>query len=306
MKCIYCNTNSRYRERANWRCKECGRVFAFEPKDGRGMTDLRFRAALVAVSDAGRLSWTPGNLHYEAWRRIRRRRYLRRLLRLPGMTLGRSELMTMLGRWNKVHEPEPGQLAPRAFEAAEPADLDELGDIGFEHVLVCDRSTVADLLLANRFHADYRCPVLAEEGYPPRVFEALMPALRERPPTVIVVHDADWNGCGLADRIASDPRWFGGVELPRVVDAGLRPADATRFRHLRLDGDGSGRATLGLSTEEAQWLDRYRLELEAMRPRALLAVLARLLRGEVEEPDVAADGGWWWYPGTWADDDDVG
>jgi hypothetical protein len=134
--------------------------------------------------------------------------------------------------------------------------------------------------------------------------------LRESPPTtVLVLHDADAEGCRLAAEVKNDPRWFGVATGGNVVDAGLRPVDAARFRGVYMPGSPIEVLTEFASVAEAQWLSKYRLELEAARPRALLAVLAEIFfRGDADEPrESYADGGWW-SAGAWGDggDDDVG
>ena len=152
--------------------------------------------------------------------------------------------------------------------------------------------------------------MLSYSGYPSHVYEPMIRLFRERPPAmVVVIHDADWDGCRLAGAIADDPRWFAGVELPKVVDAGLRPGDAPRYRGLFQLATRSFDIDSSLITPaEAKWLGKFRLELAAARPRVLMGVLARVLRGEGEaEAGSADDGGLWLAPGAWADgDDDVG
>ena len=103
-----------------------------------------------------------------------------------------------------------------------------------------------------------------------------------------------------------DPRWFAGVDLPRIVDAGLSPKDARSYRGL-WDRASTAReaAADDLPEKDVKWLTSYRLELSAARPRVLTTVLARVLRGEAEERD-GGDGAWV-AAGPWEDaDDDVG
>ncbi len=310
MKCVHCGTDSDYKARqAGGSCRQCGRRFVFEPKRDRGLTDLTFKLALEAVSDGGRLVWTDDHLYYDVCRRVRRRRVLHRLLRRPIVSLDRSSFELLLGRWIDAHGPPSGRLDWRAFAEGEPAAVEPRVDAyGFEQLVVCDSDAIADVLLVNGFHADAKCPVLSYRGYPAHVYEALIPLLRERPPaTVVVIHDADWEGCRLAGAIADDPRWFAGVELPKVVDAGLRPGDAKRFRGLLQQVTGGFDATSpGLLPGEAKWLGRYRLELAAARPRVLMGVLGGVLRGETEAGS-GGDTGLLWAGDAWADgDDEVG
>ena len=309
MKCIHCGTDSDYRaRRAGGRCRRCNRRFAFEPRRDRGMTDRTFKLAIEAVSDNGRLAWTDDHLYYDVCRRVRRRRVLHRLLRRPIVSLDRSSFELLVGRWIDAHGPMVGRLERRTFAEVAPNDVAPAETFGFEQLVVCNDESIADVLLANGFHTELKCPVLSYSGYPPRVYEPLIRLFRERPPdTVVVIHDADWDGCRLARSIADDPRWFAGVELPRVADAGLRPGDAPRFHGLFQPAAGGYDATSsGVTPAEAKWLGKFRLELAAARPRVLMGVLGRVLRGANEAPSTGDDGPWL-AGDAWGDgDDEVG
>lgn len=310
MKCVHCGTDSDYKARqVSGSCRQCSRRFAFEPRRDRGLTDLTFKLAIQAVSDDGRLAWNDDHLYYDVCRRVRRRRLLHRLLRRPVVSLDRPSFELLLVRWIEAHGPLVGRLERRAFaEAAPDAVAPSIGAYGFEQLVICEDDSTADMLLVNGFHADAKCPVLSYSGYPAHVYEPLIARLREQPPTtVVVIHDADWEGSRLAGEIADDPRWFAGVELPKVVDAGLRPEDAKRFRGLYQWAESRYDVTSpGLLPEEAKWLGKYQLELAAARPRVLMGVLARVLRGDNEAG--GTDGiGPVWVGDAWADgDDEVG
>jgi hypothetical protein len=309
VKCIHCGTDSDYKTRqAGGACRECGRKFTFEPKRDRGMTDLTFKLAIQAVSDDGRLAWNDDHLYYDVCRRFRRRRHMHRLLRRPMVSLDRPYFELLLGWWIEAHGPIVGRLERRVFaEVAPDAVAPRVEAYGFEQLVICDKDSIADVLLVNGFHAELKCPVLSLSGYPSHVYEPLLPRLRAQPPaTVVVIHDADWDGCRLAGSIADDPRWFAGVEPPKVVDAGLRPGDAKRFRGLyQVAGSGFDTTSPGISSQEAKWLRDYRLELAAARPRVLMGVLGKVLRGEAEAG--GADGGPLWAGDAWGDgDDEVG
>ena len=313
MRCIHCGSQNTYRERSpSGQCKRCRFGFAFEPRAGSPLTDMAFKHAIDVVSDGGRLAWLERQLYYEACRRVRRRRWLHRLTRRPVVSLRLDTFADMLSRWIAVHGPPAGRLPTNAFAEA-PRDegvARELRDYGFETLVICGTDGIADFLLANGFHADHKCPVLSVSRYPPAVHERLIDGLRDRPPrAVIVIHDADWNGCALPTRVATDPRWFGGVEV-NIVDAGLGPGSGRRFRGLWLERSARGVLHTRVSADDARWLNTYRLELEAARPRALLSMLARIVRGAMEEPhrDPEDDDGSGWAVGGWplSGDDDVG
>jgi len=293
-------------------CKNCGEKFVFEPRGSDPITDLAFQRAIDAVSDDGRLAWLERHLYYEVARRVRKRRFWHLVTRRALISLDYADFQRLLARWTARMGAPRGRLERGAFAAdlrAEPLALDA-GDYAFERLLVVDEDDIADFLLANGFHADHKCVVLSARGYPAWAYELLVPRLREQPPaTVAVLHDADLEGCGLRTTVQRDQRWFGGVDALEVVEAGLRPANARRFRGVLLEGQTVHVPAESVSVDEAKWLRKYRLELEAARPRALLTVLAAMLiRGE-EEPWTAPATDWWGV-GAWGDGggdgDDVG
>src|SRR5262245_46135577 len=71
MKCIRCDTDSKYKERSNRKCPKCGGTFAFEPKDGDPFTDPAFKRSIDVVSSEGRVRWGVEHLYYELCRRKR-------------------------------------------------------------------------------------------------------------------------------------------------------------------------------------------------------------------------------------------
>jgi hypothetical protein len=311
MTCVHCGHKTKYADRrSSRRCSSCRREFAFEPREGSALSDLGFKHAIDAVSDWGRLAWTDAHLYYDVARRVRRRRLLDRLLRRPLVSVTFREFEYMLERWTAVHGSPQGRLPARAAADAErDGDLArEVEDYGFERAVVCDHDQIADLLIANGFHAENRCVVLSAARYPAHVFETLMPVLRRNPPArIVAAHDADPEGCDLANVIAADPRWFGGIDGVDVIDAGLRPADAKRFRGLFLAGSPLN-TPASTSQEEREWLSKFRLDLEAVRPRTLLVVLANVLRHGIdakrnEDGGPLGDDGGLWADG---DDDDPG
>ena len=306
MRCARCGKDWDFKAREERHaCKACGRRFAFEPRRDRGMTDMTFKLAIDGVSDGGELAWTDDQLYYALSRRVRRRRIFHRLVRKPVPSVDRVEFDALYRRWIGAHGVPAGRLEGRQFAPGTSVATPEVAAYGFDRLVVCEHESIADVLLANRFHAESRCPVLAFSGYPEDVYATLLPMLRERPPaTVVVVHDATWEGCVLPRLVAESVRWFAGVQLPRLVDAGLRPADAKGYRGLWRRGTGERAVTPGIAPAEADWLADHALDLAAARPRVLMAVLARILRGE---DDGERDGGGVWSPLPWEDgDDDVG
>ena len=65
MKCIKCQNDSKYSERADGTCPKCHGKFAFEPKSGDVFTDPAFAAAIERVSAHDAVRFTEANLYYE-------------------------------------------------------------------------------------------------------------------------------------------------------------------------------------------------------------------------------------------------
>jgi hypothetical protein len=295
MKCIRCGKQNDYRTRQahGGACAGCSTPFAFEPRNGDPITDLAFRNAISTVSDDGRLAWLERQLYYEVARRVRRRRPLHRLLRRRIVSLDDQTFATLLARWSRAHGAPAGVLRRNAF-AVDVRAGDRARDAaayGFDRLLVCGSEEIVDVLLANGFHGDYKCALLAASGYPSWAYELIVPRLRASPPSALfVVHDADTAGCRLADDVTNGARWFrgGGVE---VRDAGLRPGDAARFRGSYLAASGTSDLLATHTTvDEARWLAKHRLELAAVRPRALLQILGQAVTGRADDVGPRATG----------------
>ena len=307
MKCAHCGTDSDFRARAaTGACRVCGRRFVFEPRRDRNLTDLTFKLAIEGVSERGAYAWIDDQLYYDLCRRVRRRRLFHRLIRRPTPSLSRDEFELLFARWIDVHGVPEGRLRGRQFERAEGDVPPNADAYGFERLVVCESDAIVDVLLANGFHAEAKTPVLGFSGYPEHVHEALAPRLRENPPALVVtVHDASWEGCALSAALTQSPRWFAGVELPQLIDAGLRPADTRAYRGLYQRASSGRGSAEGVRPDEAEWLTRYRLDLAVARPRVLAGVLLRILRGETDRD---GDGeAWPLVGGAWEDgDEEVG
>jgi hypothetical protein len=193
-------------------------------------------------------------------------------------------------RWLAVHGTPAGLIVRRQSTTPKkrPAEAD-IGDYSFDRAVICDRSRTVDLLLANNFHFENNCAVLAISGYPAGPFETVRAMLKRNPKLhVFALHDATPNGCRMAHRLAHDSEWFQG-HVP-VTDVGLRPRHAAPLDGLLLPaGEGPVVAGQGLTDEEALWLSTYALELAAIRPEQ---VLKRLYAAINQKKDDAQDETW--------------
>jgi hypothetical protein len=287
MKCIYCGTDSRLRDRTGGRCPKCQHAFAFEPtKDSLRVTDAHFKHAIERVSGGGKVRFTGQNLWYElnrpwmkpdAWGRVVSMFSRRRgppQPRPPRHTFAGFQ-QSYLRRWREVHGEVAGLLPVRevaapGLPAAVPADV---AAFSFDRVVVTDRWDTAQLLVANRFHFEHSCAVLSRDGYPDGTAETVKEMLRRNPGlTVFALHDASPGGC-LLPLTLRDPEWFPGPSI-RIVDLGLDAGMAERLRIPALRGSSTQvppRLAEKLSAKDMFWLAQgHTAELAVLRPAQLL------------------------------------
>ena len=82
MRCIYCDRDSKYKDRESGHCPSCHKPFAFEPRRGAPITDVAFKRAIDAVSADGHVRWGVEHLYYDVCRRIARARHRKPQLRI--------------------------------------------------------------------------------------------------------------------------------------------------------------------------------------------------------------------------------
>lgn len=195
-------------------------------------------------------------------------------------------------RWTNVMG-KPAGVIERAVDNTPVEPLEEdIADYSFDRAVICDRARTVDLLVANNFHFENNCAVLSFDGYPKGVFGTIRKMLKKNPKLqVFVLHDATPGGCALAQKLITDPHWFGGSGL-RVIDLGLRPRHAKPFKGLYLRGVGAKPTDEpGVTPQEADWLYKHTLELAACRPEQVLKRLFAGLMAHANDDPRAADSG---------------
>jgi len=318
MKCIRCGTDSRRSERADGRCPKCSERFAFEPVGSDPWTDPMFQAAIDAVSQKGKVSFTVAQLHHAVERRwaspvswaavvawlgagvglvaalcagevllglgiavVGLGVWLWRRWRVvpPVLRMERDTFGGMVRRWEDAHGPVRGLV--RVKRAPKQPIPEELREYSFDRVVVTDTAENAEILLANDFHFENACAVLSVDGHPAGVFDDVREMVRANPAIeVFALHDCSPEGCTLAARLAGDPRWFQGVG--RVTDVGLRPRHVERMDIARIPVSEPCAQHEGLTAEEAAFLGRWRVELAGLPPDQVVKRLFRAMKGSRE------------------------
>jgi len=323
MKCIYCQNDSKYRDRTDGRCPSCKHAFAFEPggQTRDTLTDLAFLRAIERVSAKGSVHWTAENLYYELCRSQKRYPWAMGFVGLlffvvilalsssfwwalaTGGGLGllltvgsyidaryarfdRTVFLKSLTRWRQIHGEPAGYIAQKALPAAAapPALEADIPEYSFDRAVICDRPETVDLLIANNFHFENNCAVLGIDGYPPSTFAIVRKMLKRNPRLqIFALHDASIKGCGMARRLAKDPEWFLGHTA--IIDVGLRPAHAEAFKGLWEHSfeELHPEDAEGISPTELRWLRRNKLPLSVVRPEQLIKRLFRAISQHGEQ-----------------------
>ncbi len=110
----------------------------------------------------------------------------------------------------------------RKYETFEVRGLDRTNQPRYtpEKVLIVEHDDVAEMLLLNRFHLQYKVLVMSESKYPRQMFAAYQGAREARLP-VFLAHDASQNGLSMKARVLADPQWD--LTEDQVRDLGLYP-----------------------------------------------------------------------------------
>ncbi|MBX9255495.1 hypothetical protein H1Q63_16400 [Desmonostoc muscorum CCALA 125] len=160
----------------------------------------------------------------------------------------------------------------------------------FDRLVVCDRATIAQLLIANNFHFENNCAILSITGYPQGIFETMMQMLRRNPDLkVYALHDCSPQGIGLVHHLRTSPKWFQDSNIV-IIDIGLTPRQiiAAKGRMFVQSSPESAQAAKyltgeirqNLSAEEIEFLESGKfVELESFTPQRLIQVLQKGIAG---------------------------
>lgn len=214
--------------------------------------------------------------------------------------LSENELANQISKWEAANG-KILQLLPPVPEtnlaltqgpqaAAESAPIkrdvpDEIKEYSFDRVVVTDKNSIAQFLIANNFHFENNCAVLSIDGYPEDIFGTVMEMLRKNDQLkVFALHDARPLGLKVAHVLKTSGTWFAGQAGATVYDIGLYPRqifDRPLFR--KIGEEKITREFESLPQEIKRTLTKqecdfffqgYYVELEAFAPQALLRLVA--------------------------------
>ncbi|MCS6885112.1 MAG: hypothetical protein RMM17_01515 [Acidobacteriota bacterium] len=203
-----------------------------------------------------------------------------------------DELASLVRKWQEVNGEIHGllPLRPKAL----PTPDGEVMQYSFDRVVVTDKASIAQFLIANNFHFENNCAVLSLDGYPKEIFEPVMEMLHQNPELkVFALHDCSVQGVLLSSQLRKDKKWFGEQQVP-IYDLGLLPRQVMNqkgFMSMK-SAEIAKLAELlpqevrqSLLPEEIKWLEEGNyLELESLAPVELLkAVSSGIARSRSEE-----------------------
>ncbi|MDZ8237515.1 MAG: hypothetical protein RMZ69_10140 [Nostoc sp. ChiQUE01a] len=160
----------------------------------------------------------------------------------------------------------------------------------FDRLVVCDRATIAQLLIANNFHFENNCAILSITGYPQGIFETMMQMLRRNPDLkVYALHDCSPQGISLVHHLRTSPKWFQDNNIA-IIDIGITPrqiiaAQGRMFIQYSPESAQAAKKLTGeirqnLSAEEIEFLESGKfVELESFTPQKLIQILQKGIAG---------------------------
>lgn len=207
----------------------------------------------------------------------------------PAIRLEWPVFFKHLKRWKAIQGANMPLLLPEKAEhpkqetpkLSSQAGTEDLFDYNVDRLILCDKPEIVDFLLANQFHLEQKCAILAFNGYPRTHFEEIKAMLQRNAQLMVyVLHNASTNGCRIATEL-KHPDWF---PQARIFDLGLNPRQAQKFIGLFEPANNptpssTGPAMGNLSAEDQSWLEAWKLDLMVLPPATLL----KHLRGQISK-----------------------
>jgi hypothetical protein len=201
--------------------------------------------------------------------------------------VAQTQFETWLNRWTSINH-QPAKILPSSPTSSLPAAPNpEVTAYSFDRVVVCDKSTIAQLLISNNFHFENNCAILTIDGYPQSIFTTTMEMLHRNPDLkVYALHNCSPSGINLIRRLRQEEIWFPNPEIP-IIDVGILPRQIIKNVDLMAPQSSSSAQTAqqltpeiraSLNPAELVWLDAgCYLELESFPPQKLIQILQRAI-----------------------------
>jgi hypothetical protein len=204
-----------------------------------------------------------------------------------------KQLQKWLDRWQSVHYPLHQLLSPDEEHSDwVGSSLDQLSS-----VIVCDSTSMAQMLIANYFHLNHQCAIVSVTGYPQSTFQAIQRSQYHSHLKVYALHDCSPKGIGLVHHLKNSPNWFQNQKVA-IFDIGLLPRQTSILANAFIQSSfESAQAAKQLpldvrqelSKVELLWLESGRfVELESFTPKRLLQIINRSISGR---QDLVSDSG---------------
>ncbi len=186
----------------------------------------------------------------------------------------------LLAKWTHAHGSPKGLIVRK--DAPKPKALPpDLRHYSFDRAVITDTAETVDMLVANNFHFENNCAILAVTGYPEGVFKTVLAMLRNNPRLrVYALHDASVRGVTLASELSHSPHWFQGTGAT-VIDVGLHVAHVDAFRG-SWEVQSPAADLSRIPPDSYEWLSQYSLPLAVVRPEQ---TIKRLFRAMTQESD---------------------
>jgi hypothetical protein len=202
-----------------------------------------------------------------------------------------------LARW-QLFNGKVDKILPETPTEIEAVSISpEITAYSFDRLVVCDSPSIAQVLIANNFHFEHNCAILAMNGYPENIFGITMEMLKRNPNLqVFALHDCSPEGVSLVNYIRTNENWFLNSQLP-IIDIGLLPRQILGnkgrmfIRKTATSAEKSKNLPLEirqtLSAQELAWLDAGNfIELESFSPQTLIQVIRNAISRSL---DLVAD-----------------
>lgn len=206
--------------------------------------------------------------------------------------LTQSKFEEIVRRWESINNPI-NKILPIPNKTNTPANINsDITNYSFDRAVICDRPSIAQMLIANNFHFENSCAVLSVTGYPQSIFDTVMTMLKRNPNLkVYVLHDASPKGVGLANYLRTNEQWFTDSNIA-IYDVGLFPrqvfaSPASMF----IINKAGGKVAMNklpevvknsLSATELAWLGAGNIvELESFTPQKIMQVLSQAINSSM-------------------------